>query len=299
MTERDTTRLLDDLVERAARWRTPSRAAPGDGVARPMPSLTLTWSGAVGALDATLYDPVVCLVLQGRKDVSIGEETLSLGRGTCLLVSHVLPVQSRITAAPYLVMAFAVDLATIRGLNDEAGASAGPRTAPGAAETQRADRGLLDALTRYLALADAPADARVLGPLVSRELHYRLLSAPFGGMLRHLVHHDSHGSAIGRAIGHIRGDIRARLEIPEFARRVGMSPSSFHRHFRSVTSTTPLQYQKESRLIEARRLLRTGGASVSGAAYEVGYESPSQFSREYARTFGVSPRLDLASADGS
>lgn len=151
--------------------------------------------------------------------------------------------------------------------------------------------------TRGREIADSPADAKVLGPLLSKEIHYRLLTAPFGGMLRSLMHHDSHASAIARAIGHLRGDIRARIEIPVLARRVGMSASSFHKHFREVTSTTPLQYQKELRLIEARRLLRTGGASVSAAAFDVGYESPSQFSREYARKFGVPPSQDAAPTD--
>ena len=128
-----------------------------------------------------------------------------------------------------------------------------------------------------------------------REIHYRLLVAPFGGMLRRLIRHDSNASAIARAIGHIRGDIRSPIAIPDLARRVGMSASSFHKHFKTITSTTPLQYQKELRLLEARRLLKTGGASVTTVAYEVGYESPSQFSREYARKFGVPPSHDTAS----
>ncbi|MBK7400694.1 MAG: helix-turn-helix domain-containing protein [Myxococcales bacterium] len=137
----------------------------------------------------------------------------------------------------------------------------------------------------------------MLGPLVLKEIHYRLLVAPFGGMLRRLLRHDSQASAIARAIGHIRGDIRSPLAIPELARRVGMSTSSFHQHFKTITSTTPLQYQKELRLLEARRLL-AGGASVTATAFEIGYESPSQFSREYARKFGVPPSQDIADATG-
>ena len=151
---------------------------------------------------------------------------------------------------------------------------------------------------RYLALADSPADAQVLSTLTSKEIHYRLLVAPFGGMLRSLIRHDSNASAIARAIRYIRDDIRSPITIPEIARRVGMSASSFHKHFKTITSTTPLQYQKELRLLEARRLLTTGGASVTTAAYDVGYESPSQFSREYARKFGVPPSQDLANATG-
>ena len=213
-------------------------------------------------------------------------------------MSHVLPVRSRVTKAPYLAMVLRLDVATIRELRDEVAESVLDGARAGAAETHRADPGLLDALRRYLALADSPADAKVLGPLVAKELHYRLLVAPSGGMLRRLVRHDSNASAIARAIGHLRDNLRSPLAIPALAQRVGMSASSFHRHFRSVTATTPLQYQKELRLLEAQRLLRTGGASVTAAAYEVGYESSSQFSREYARKFGVPPRQDLVKATG-
>ncbi len=117
-------------------------------------------------------------------------------------------------------------------------------------------------------------------------------------MLRSLLRHDSNASAVARAIGRIRVDLRSPVAIPELARQVGMSASSFHKHFKTITSTTPLQYQKELRLLEARRLLRTGGASVTTAAFEVGYESPSQFSREYARKFGVSPSHDMANPTG-
>jgi transcriptional regulator GlxA family with amidase domain len=187
-----------------------------------------------------------------------------------------------------------LDVATIRKLYDEVAESGLDSERARAAETHRADPGLLDALRRYLALADSPADAKVLGPLTSKEIHYRLLMAPFGGMLRSLIRHDSDASAVARAIGHIRRDVRSPIAIPELARRVGMSVSSFHKHFKTITSTTPLQYQKELRLLEARRLLKTGGASVTTAAFDVGYESASQFSREYARKFGVPPSQDLA-----
>jgi AraC-like DNA-binding protein len=252
-----------------------------------MDGLLLLREESPSSFEASLYEPVLCLILQGRKQVSIGEQTLSFGPGECLLVSHDLPVRSRITEAPYLALVFEVDVATIRKLYDEIAESSLDSRCAHAAEMHRADSGLIDALRRYLALADSPADAKVLGPLISKEIHYRLLVAPYGGMLRSLIRHDSNASAIARAIGHIRGDIRSPIAIPDLARRVGMSASSFHKHFKTITSTTPLQYQKELRLLEARRLLKTSGASVTVAAFEVGYESSSQFSREYARKFGV------------
>ncbi|MBK6696024.1 MAG: AraC family transcriptional regulator [Myxococcales bacterium] len=282
---------LEGLIEQAL--RRVSKLSGSGGSAQTMPGLLVLRRDAPSAIEASLYEPVLCLILQGRKQLSLGAETLSFGPGECLLVSHDLPVRSRITKAPYLALVLAVDVATIRKLYDEVAGSALDGARGRAAETHRADPGLLDALRRYLKLADAPADAKVLGPLVLKEIHYRLLTAPFGGMLRSLIRYDSIESAVARAIGHIRGDIRARIEIPELARRVGMSASSFHKHFRAVTSTTPLQYQKELRLIEARRLLKKGGASVTAAALDVGYESASQFSREYARKFGVPPSRDL------
>lgn len=288
---------LDGLVEQASRL-VPAAKNGQQRVTQPVESLLLLRQDSPSPLEATLYEPVLCLILQGAKQVSIGEQTLSFGPGECLLVSHVLPVSSRITEAPYLALVFEMDVATVRKLYDEVAESALDSERARAAETHRADSGLLDSLCRYLALADSPADAKVLGPLVSKEIHYRLLVAPFGGMLRSLIRRDSNASAIARAIGHIRGDIRSPIAVPDLARRVGMSTSAFHKHFKTVTSTTPLQYLKELRLLEAREILRAGGTSVTTAAYDVGYESPSQFSREYARKFGVPPSQNRTSATG-
>jgi AraC-like DNA-binding protein len=286
---------LQGLIELASRHL--SRHERGQ-VARPMDGLVILRQETPSAFEASLYEPVLCLILQGRKQVSIGGQTLSFGPGECLLVSHGLLVRSRVTSAPYLALVLQVDAATIRKLRGEVAESVLDRERPRAAVTHRADSGLLDALHRYMAVAESPLDAKVLGPLISQEIHYRLLVAPFGGMLRGLVRRDSNASAIARAIGHIRGDIRSSIAIPDLARRVGMSASSFHKHFKTITSTTPLQYQKELRLLEARQLLKTGGASVTTVAYDVGYESTSQFSREYARKFGVPPSHDTAEATG-
>lgn len=282
---------LDELIEQARRHVSSSRKGRPP-VIEPVGGLQLLQQHAARPSEPTMYEPVLCLILQGRKQVSIGDRTFSFGPGECLLVSHDLPVCSSITKAPYLALVFEVDIAAVRKLYDEVAESSLETTRARAAETHRASPELLDALRRYLALGDSPSDAKVLGPLISREIHYRLLMAPFGGMLRLLIRHDSNASAIARAIGHIRGDLRSPITIPDLARRVGMSASSFYQHFKRTTSTTPLQYQKELRLLEARQLLRTGGASVTTAAFEVGYESLSQFSREYARKFGVPPSRD-------
>lgn len=265
----------------------------------PLENLFVLRKDVTSPLEASLYEPVLCLILQGRKQVKFGEYTLSFGPGECLLVSHDLPVRSRIMKVPYLALVFKVDLSTIRKLYDELTDSALESEGARAAETHRADPGLLDALHRYLALVESHLDTQVLGPLFSKEIHYRLLTAPFGGMLRSLIRHDSNASAITRAISYIRADLRTTIAIPELARRVGMSASSFHKNFSAVTATSPRKYQKELRLLEARRLLQTGTTSVTGAAFEVGYESASQFSREYARKFGVPPSQEKGSIRAS
>jgi AraC-like DNA-binding protein len=261
---------------------------------QPLPGLRVLRHPRVTSFEGSLYEPVVCLIVQGRKETTLGERTLDARKGQCLLVSHDLPVVSRVLEAPYLSLLLDVELGLLRSLYDEVADATLDTEDASALEVHEADAALLDALRRYLALAESPTDAKVLGPLIRREIHYRLLMAPFGGMLRHLVRHDSHASAIARAIAHIRRDYRSSLAVPELARSIGMSTSSFHKHFKSVTSSSPLQYQKELRLLAARRLLVAGEASVSAAAFEVGYESPSQFSREYARKFGVQPSKDAA-----
>ena len=283
---------LERLHEEASR-RVTNQESSRRG--RALEEVVLLQRDTTSSFEALLYEPVLCLILQGRKQVTVGGEALSFGAGECLLVSIDQPVRSRITRAPYLALVFKLDLSIVREVAHEPLESPRGELAR-AASTHRATPELCDALRRYLALADSEGDAKVLGPLVAREIHYRLLVAPFGGMLRRLAVADSSASAIARAIAHIRRDVRAPLAVPELARSVGMSASSFHHHFKAITATTPLQYQKELRLLEARRLLQERGESVSVAAFEVGYESASQFSREYARKFGLPPSRDGRSA---
>jgi AraC-like DNA-binding protein len=244
-------------------------------------------------LESYIYEPVLCVILEGRKDVALGGEQHSFGEGECLLVSHHLPVRSRITDVPYLALVLSLDLSTVRRLYDELPELPPVRTGARAADTHAAGRDVLDALGRYLALADSLTDACVLGPLILKEIHYRLLRAPYGSMLRNLIRHDSHASAIARAIHYIRFNLSSAIAVSELARQVGMSESSFHSHFKAITSWSPLQYQKELRLLEARQRLRAGGVSVTEAAFDVGYESASQFSREYSRKFGLAPSKDV------
>lgn len=265
----------------------------------PVPGLRVLAHPVHTAFEATLYEPIVCVVLRGGKETTFGERTHAVGTGDCLLVSHDLPVVSRIVEAPYLALLFDVNLVTLRGLYDELDPASLDRTVARALDVCAAPPPLLDALARYLASADAPTDARVLGPMVAREIHYRLLTAPVGGMLRSLLRYDSSATAVAKAIAQIRRRFRESLVVAELARDVGLSVSAFHRQFKAVTAASPLQYQKELRLLEARRMLRTGAASVSTAAYEVGYQSPNQFSREYARKFGRPPKTDVSRVHAS
>lgn len=244
-----------------------------------------------------LYDPLLCVVLQGRKESFFGADQVRFGAGEALIVSLDLPTSSRVTeataAAPYVALALQIDIGVIRGLSDELellGQGQGQ-----AMESGAADEALVDAMGRLFALTHTPGDVPVMRPLLVREVHYRLLQARHGGMLRSLARRDSHASRIHRVLAHIRKDCTAAFSVPDLAAMAGMSGSSFHDHFKAVTATTPLQYIKEMRLLEARRLL-TEGEPVTGVAFAVGYESPTQFSREYSRKFGLPPSEDRAAA---
>jgi AraC-like DNA-binding protein len=269
---------------------------PGSGgmqYVRPLQHLGVLRHHRPTSFEAAIYAPILILVLQGRKETILGTDSFTMGAGECLIASHDLPVIARVTRTPYLALLFDIELDLLRELY----LAMPPAPAAPAARSlavHACGAALLDALQRYLALADAPADAAVLGPLVAREIHYRLATAPFGGMLRDLIRRDSHASAVARAIAQLRRDFRSPVEIPALARSVGMSASSFHKHFKAITAASPLQYRKGLQLLEARRLLRGGGRSVSAAAFDVGYESPAQFSRDYARKFGAPPTRDLS-----
>lgn len=286
---------LDALATQAAKF-IPTQRGDAQQVVTPLPGLKLLREHRPTEFNASIYQPVFCLIVQGAKQTTLGERTFSSRAGQCLLVSHDLPVVARVTQAPYLSLLLDLDVSVLRSMYDELDAPVRESMQASAFEVQRASPELVDALSRYLQLAQSPSDAKVLGPLLLKEIHYRLLTAKFGGVLRKLVRHDSRESAVARAIAHIRRDFRGTIGIPQLAREVGMSTSAFHKHFKEVTESSPLQYQKDLRLIEARRMLTRGGVSVSSAAFDVGYESPNQFSREYARKFGVPPSRDVSPA---
>ncbi|MDV3349591.1 AraC family transcriptional regulator [Leptothoe sp. LEGE 181152] len=250
------------------------------------------------ALEAVLYNPLFCLILQGAKETHLGMRRVSFTASESLIVSHQLPVISRVTEAtkmmPYVALVLELDMGIVRSLYDEVGEVEIEEKQARALNVGKTDGALLDAMGRLVDLIDRPVEATVLLPLVLREIHFRLLLAQHGGMLRQLLQRGSQADRIANAIARIKQDYATSLTVAELASVAGLSPSSFHEHFKALTATTPLQYQKELRLLEARRLLMNGNHSVSSAAFEVGYESPTQFSREYSRKFGNSPSKDLA-----
>lgn len=249
---------------------------------------------------AQVYDPVVCLVLQGAKETSTTQRSHLIEAGQFLVVTHDMPVIARISQAsprePYIALIASIDRDLLFDLRDHA------RTAsignhhddPHALCVGNADTDLLDAFTRYLRALESPRDAEVLAPLSMREIHYRLLTSPQGQTLRRLALGERPAEPVARAIGLIRQDLAANLSVSTIARHVGLSPSALHHHFKAVTGTTPVQFQKQLRLLEARRLIQTNTSSVTAAAHSVGYTSATQFSREYRRAFGCPPSKDKA-----
>ena len=244
-------------------------------------------------LEATLYEPVICLILQGQKEICAGEALTRVGPGESLVISHDVPVISRITVAnpqePYLAVIARLELKILRALSEEMASLTFDDTSSRTLTAQVTHPRIIDTLSRYLLLADDPLERRVLLNQVRRELHYRILSSPHGAMLRKLQDHRSNASNIARAIAHIRAHFKESVVVPDLAREVGLSQAALYTHFKRITQTTPIQFQKDLRLLEAKRLLQQADDSISEIAFEVGYESVSQFSREYSRKFGNSP----------
>lgn len=248
-------------------------------------------------LDATFYEPALCLILQGRKEIIAGQLHFTFGVGQVLIVSHEMPVVSKIAEAsesePYIALVLRLDMNIIRELQFEIAENPFDANRARSLEVNDASDQMTDALFRLVNASQDRAESIVLLPQILREIHFRLLQVPCGGMLRNLLRQNSHASKISKAISLIRCKYSDPLSFADVAKSVGMSASSFYHHFKVITESTPLQYQKKIRLLEARRLLMSEGESVTITALKVGYESPNQFSREYLRTFGSTPSSDL------
>ncbi|KZM40469.1 AraC family transcriptional regulator [Marinomonas sp. SBI22] len=275
-----------------------SQSMGNDELLSPIPDFFVHQSKKPTQLNACFYHPIACIILQGSKEAIVGDEKISYRAGMSLIASHSVPAFSRIVEAseeaPYIGLAICLDLGILRSLQREMGEPEILDKEFKPLSTAQSTNELIDAMGRYLALEGKPLEMKVMGPLILKEIHFLLLKSSNGNMLRHLAGQDSHVSKVTQAIEEIRTNFKVTLSVPELAKKVGMSTSSFYEHFKQITKSTPLQYQKELRLIEAQRLIREEQASVSSAAFEVGYESPTQFSREYSRKFGNSPRQELA-----
>jgi AraC-like DNA-binding protein len=247
----------------------------------------------------SVYEPCVALIVQGSKCVNLGSDTLVYGPERYLITAMDLPVTAAITEAspqqPYLAVALKLDWREIAALALDM-----PKTpAPAAPRPQRAmatgavSPALLDAFDRLLALLDQPEHLPALAPLVMREIYYWLLAGESGSRLRDIAAVDSQGRQMARVIAGLNARLAQPLRVDTLAREARMSTSSFHQHFKAFTAMSPLQYQKRLRLSEARRLMLFENLDASSAAFRVGYESPSQFSRGYRRQFGAPPSKDI------
>lgn len=255
--------------------------------------MLITASKAAPA-ERIIYQPMLCVILDGAKRTTLGAHSYAYRAGDYLVVSACLPVSGEVLEAPYAAVGMALDPSVIVELMRDAG-EPGTDEVPGRGlKVSRMDDGLLDAIARLVALLDRPADAQVLGPMIRREIVWRLLAGKHGAMVRQIGLSDGRLGRIQRVIARLRERYAEPVRIEDLAELAGMSQTSLHRHFKAVTSMSPLQYQKQVRLQEARNRLLSDGRDIAGIGFSVGYDSPSQFSREYSRQFGRPPGRDLA-----
>jgi AraC-like DNA-binding protein len=276
-----------------------ARFAPGDGVHEtPFPGLTLHRRSAPSEPESCIYEPGLVVVAQGAKRATLLERSFIYDSATCLVTSVDLPVAGQVLRAsarePFLGMKLRLDLPKIADLIALTGAveSEAPMNGPGISGIA-VSPSLLDAVIRLVALLQTPGDIAVMAPLIEREIHYRLINSPEGIHLRHVAVAGSRTGLMVDAIQWIKDHYARPLRIQELATTVNMSESALHHNFKAVTAMSPLQYQKQLRLQEARRLMLSERLDAASASQRVGYESPSQFSREYRRMYGAPPLRDI------
>ena len=280
---------LADLIDKHSRSYLTETALPGLMVSR---------SSERTEMAVAVPPPLLCVIAQGRKRIVLGNDALIYDPETYLVTSADLPVSGQVIDAPMLGLSLALDPTVLAEILVSSPGIAQDRGAAKAMAVSRLDAGLLDAVIRLLRLLDQPEHLATLGPLIQREILYRLLLGPKGAMLRQMALPTSRLSQISKTINFIRRRFDQPIRVEELADLASMSSPSFHRHFRAVTGMSPLQFQKRIRLQEARRRLLSENQGASSVAMEVGYESPSQFSREYRRMFGAPPSRETNLARG-
>ncbi len=281
--------MISDLVHLVRRYA--DAHADRDGLAAlPLPGVGVMRVYAPTGLVKSVYKPLVCLVLQGSKQIRLGLETHEFAPGRCAVVSAHLPVISRITRAslaePYLALAVELDMAILLDIGGLASRSAA------VVRVDETEAAVADCALRLLRLLEQPDAIPVLRHSIMRELHYWLLQGRHQSAIRALATPDSLAHRVAHAVSLLRAEFDRPLRVGYLAAAAGMSASTFHHHFRSITSLSPIQFQKQLRLIEARRRIRGEGLPANRAAFAVGYESVPQFTREYARMFGLPPGQD-------
>jgi AraC-like DNA-binding protein len=285
---------LDDLKIAVAQF------TKADGFhATPVPGLTLMRISHPTEPMHGLVQPALCIVAQGRKRTIAGDRVMSYDANNFLVVSADTPIIGQVLEAspeaPYLCFKLDLDPASITELLiDVGGVGVGASEADASVSVSALTPELIDAATRLVRLLASPEDIRVLAPMVKREILYRVLQTDQATRLQQIAVAESRLQQVNRAIGWIKANYRDSFAIETVAAEARMSPSSLHVHFKAVTAMSPLQFQKQLRLQEARRLMLAEAVDAASAGHRVGYDSPSQFSREYARTFGAPPLRDVA-----
>lgn len=292
----DRRRSLENLrrIAEAATAQTGSRLIGG--------ALQLRRDTAPHGMHSALSQPKLVVILTGRKLLQFGDVTAEIDANQCFLCGLDMPVSGAVPdcspQAPMLSAIYSLSRTILGELAAAMPPSSGQRSlldpSPLGCQAEPVWAGLLDALLRFIEAADSD-DAPVLLPMVHRELHLMLLKSAFGTRLAHFLAAESPGSRIAGAVRYLQAHYREPFEVADLARRFLMAPSTFHRHFKAATSVSPIQYQKRLRLEQARRMIEAGKTPLASSLY-VGYESLSQFSREYKRLFGESPRATLATA---
>jgi AraC-like DNA-binding protein len=283
----------EELVERMA------RAIPEDGISEVSPGLFLSRSSQPTEKVHCVFKPAFCVIAQGSKQVLLGEEVFRYDLGHYLISTVDLPIVSQVVEAskerPYLCFRLNLDASLVSSVMVESGVKTKKGDASvKAMDISPVDANLLDAIIRLVRLLDTPDESKVLAPLITREIVYRLLTGEQGARLSHLLASGGDTGRISKAIEHLRENFDQPLRIDDIARELGMSVSGFHHHFKSVTAISPLQFQKQIRLQEARRLMLGEDLDAASAGFRVGYEDASHFSREYKKLFGAPPQRDIA-----
>jgi AraC-like DNA-binding protein len=283
----------EELVERIA------RALPEDGTLDVASSFRLARSSKPTEPIHSLYQPAFCVVAQGRKQALLGEKVFRYDPGHYLIYTVDLPLTFQVAEAtkerPYLGFRLDLDPSLVASVMLES--SIVPKkggVSMKAMDVSPLDADLLDAVVRLVRLLDAPAEGKVLAPLITREIIFRLLASGQGGRFSHLIAAGGDTHRISKAIGRLRENFDQLLKIEDLAHELGMSVSGFHHHFKSVTAMSPLQFQKQIRLQEARRLMLGEDLDAASAGFRVGYEDPAYFSRDYKKLFGAPPQRDIA-----